>query len=79
MGTTKRLIEVALAAAAVTVTFCPPLLAETKFTVDPEAGNNVFTAVFDAAIGAGLDRLHHGQQQGTGGLRRQDQDEQLPA
>src|SRR5436853_7067901 len=25
--------------------------AETKFAVDPEAGNNTFTAVFDAAIG----------------------------
>jgi hypothetical protein len=25
--------------------------AETKFTVDPEAGNNAFTAVFDSAIG----------------------------
>jgi hypothetical protein len=26
-------------------------LAETKFAVDPEAGNNAFSAVFDAAIG----------------------------
>src|SRR5262245_8453134 len=26
-------------------------LGETKFTVDPEAGNNTFRAVFDAAIG----------------------------
>ena len=27
------------------------LAADTKFAVDPEAGNNTFTAVFDAAIG----------------------------
>src|SRR5947209_8531662 len=26
-------------------------LADTQFAVDPEAGNNTFTAVFDAAIG----------------------------
>src|SRR5437773_4886618 len=26
-------------------------LADTKFAVDPEAGNNTFTAVFDAAVG----------------------------
>ena len=37
-------LAVALAAAA-------PALAETRFTVDPDAGNNTFTAVFDAAIG----------------------------
>lgn len=28
-----------------------PVLAETTFTVDPDAGNNAFTAVFDSAIG----------------------------
>jgi hypothetical protein len=28
-----------------------PAGAETRFTVDPEAGNNTFSAVFDAAIG----------------------------
>src|SRR5215470_19585635 len=29
----------------------PALAAETKFTSDPEAGNNTLSAVFDAAIG----------------------------
>ena len=29
----------------------PTARADTKFAVDPEAGNNTFTAVFDAAIG----------------------------
>src|SRR5207253_10137802 len=29
----------------------PATLADTRFAVDPEAGNNTFTAVFDAAIG----------------------------
>src|SRR5437899_9708531 len=29
----------------------PPARAGTAFAVDPEAGNNTFTAVFDAAIG----------------------------
>jgi hypothetical protein len=29
----------------------PALAGPTRFTVDPEAGNNTFTAVFDAAIG----------------------------
>jgi hypothetical protein len=38
-------LAVSLAAAA------PALGAETRFAVDPEAGNNTFTAVFDAAIG----------------------------
>src|SRR5437879_61450 len=36
---------------AVTLLRSSALLAETKFAVDPEAGNNTFTAVFDAAIG----------------------------
>jgi hypothetical protein len=30
---------------------CSAALSETGFTVDPEAGNNTFSAVFDAAIG----------------------------
>jgi len=41
--------------AALALTLCalaaPALAAETKFTSDPEAGNNTFSAVFDAAIG----------------------------
>ena len=41
-----RVIALAVALAAVA-----PTLAETHFTVDPDAGNNTFTAVFDAAIG----------------------------
>jgi len=45
-----RVSPQALAVAAV-LAVCQPLLAETKFTVDPEVGNNTFTAVFDAAIG----------------------------
>ena len=28
-----------------------PVLGETRFVVDPEAGNNTFSAVFDAAVG----------------------------
>jgi len=39
-----RVIALAIALAA-------PAVAGTRFTVDPEAGNNTFTAVFDAAIG----------------------------
>ena len=41
-----RAIALAIALAAAT-----PVAADTRFTVDPEAGNNTFTAVFDAAIG----------------------------
>jgi hypothetical protein len=39
--------------AAVTLTALATMAfaSETKFTVDPEAGNNTFSAVFDAAIG----------------------------
>ena len=29
-----------------------PVLGETRFVVDPEAGNNTFSAVFDAAVGS---------------------------
>src|SRR2546427_6048569 len=41
------------AALSLAVPLVGPLatLADTKFAVDPEAGNNTFTAVFDAAIG----------------------------
>jgi len=40
-----RIIALAVVLSAV------PAVADTRFTVDPEAGNNTFTAVFDAAIG----------------------------
>jgi len=46
----ERVTLQALAVAAV-LALCQPVLAETKFTVDPEVGNNTFTAVFDATIG----------------------------
>src|SRR5438445_9147822 len=36
---------------ALTLVGSSATLADTKFAVDPEAGNNTFTAVFDAAIG----------------------------
>src|SRR5437870_7682727 len=36
---------------AVTLLGSSATSAETKFAVDPEAGNNTFSAVFDAAIG----------------------------
>lgn len=42
---------VGLSAVLVTVSFAVPVRAGTTFAVDPEAGNNAFTAVFDAAIG----------------------------
>lgn len=48
----KQLIEISLAIATTVVTSSYPVLADTStFTVDPEAGNNAFSAVFDAAIG----------------------------
>ncbi len=37
--------------AAIAAAVAGPVRADTKFTTDPEAGNNAFTAVFDAAIG----------------------------
>src|SRR6058998_4275766 len=37
--------------AVLTLVCSSATLADTKFAVDPEAGNNTFTAVFDAAIG----------------------------
>jgi len=41
-----------LAIAAAAMTFSQPVLADnTTFQVDPEAGNNTFNAVFDAALG----------------------------
>src|SRR2546428_5514693 len=36
---------------ALTLVASSATLADTKFAVDPEAGNNTFTAVFDAAVG----------------------------
>src|SRR6184192_70746 len=36
---------------ALTLAGSSATLADTKFAVDPEAGNNTFTAVFDAAVG----------------------------
>ena len=42
-------VAVLLIASAVITT--PAARAETKFTVDPDAGNNTFSAVFDAAVG----------------------------
>lgn len=48
----NRLIEMGLAAAAILTLSSPPTWAEnTTFTVDPEAGNNTFSAVFDASLG----------------------------
>ncbi len=47
---TKRVTVGVLAGAAV-LALCQPVLAETKFRVDPDVGNNTFTAVFDATIG----------------------------
>jgi hypothetical protein len=41
----------ALVALAVLLIAQTPALGDTTFTVDPDAGNNVFTAVFDATIG----------------------------
>src|SRR5438093_573981 len=37
--------------AVLTLVCSSATLADTKFAVDPEAGNNTFTAVFDAAVG----------------------------
>src|SRR5436309_15522566 len=36
---------------ALTLVGSSATLADTKFAVDPEAGNNTLTAVFDAAVG----------------------------
>jgi hypothetical protein len=48
----RRLIQRTLTAAFAVVALSQPIWAEpTTFTVDPEAGNNTFGAVFDAAIG----------------------------
>lgn len=47
----SRVIHLPLAAAMAMALFAAPAVAETKFTVDPEVGNNAFTAVFDSTIG----------------------------
>lgn len=47
----RRLIHVPLASAMVAVVLGSTAVADTTFTVDPEAGNNAFTAVFDSALG----------------------------
>lgn len=46
------IIEMGLTATTALVLLSPPTWAETAtFAVDPEAGNNTFSAVFDAALG----------------------------
>src|SRR5262249_12073288 len=48
----KCMTEMLLAVATAVATFSQPVLADTNtFKVDPEAGNNTFSAVFDAALG----------------------------
>jgi hypothetical protein len=48
----NRLIDMGLSAATVLVMSSQPIWAETAtFTVDPEAGNNTFSAIFDASLG----------------------------
>jgi len=47
-----RLFRVGLSAATLFIVSSQPLRAETaNFTVDPEAGNNTFSAIFDASLG----------------------------
>ncbi|MFN8544502.1 MAG: hypothetical protein U0807_09870 [Candidatus Binatia bacterium] len=47
----SRVIHLPLAAVMVVALLAAPAVADTKFTVDPEVGNNAFTAVFDSTIG----------------------------
>ncbi len=48
----KRMAEMTLAVATTMVMFSQPVLADSStLKVDPEAGNNTFNAVFDAALG----------------------------
>src|SRR5262245_15550388 len=47
----RRLQDVSPLHLAFVVLTSPAAAAETKFTVDPEAGSNTFSAVFDAAVG----------------------------
>lgn len=48
----KQFVEMGIALAAAVVVYSHAALAENAtFTVDPEAGNNTFSAVFDAAVG----------------------------
>ena len=48
----KYVNQMLLAVAAAAVTCAQPVLADSStFKVDPEAGNNTFSAVFDAALG----------------------------
>jgi hypothetical protein len=47
----KRVITLTIAALLAAFTLTPPVWAETMFSVDPEAGNNTISAVFDAALG----------------------------
>jgi len=48
----KRITAMVLAVATALVTFSQPVLADpSTLKVDPEAGNNTFNAVFDAALG----------------------------
>jgi polyisoprenoid-binding protein YceI len=48
----QRLMEMGLSAAMLFLVSSQPVWAENAtFKVDPEAGNNTFSAVFDAALG----------------------------
>jgi hypothetical protein len=47
----KRAITLTIAALLAAFTLVPSMRAETMFSVDPEAGNNTISAVFDAALG----------------------------
>ena len=48
----NRLVEMGLTAATILTLSSSPVWAENaSFTVDPEAGNNTFSAVFDASLG----------------------------
>jgi hypothetical protein len=47
----RMIRRVALLLVACALAVSSPAASETKFTVDPEAGKNTFSAVFDAAVG----------------------------
>src|SRR5207253_10651590 len=47
----RRVMRLAALLACLFVLGAPAARGDTRFAVDPEAGNNTFTAVFDAAIG----------------------------
>ncbi len=56
----NRPTHLSLAAVIAAAALAGPVYADTMFTVDPEAGNNAFTAVFDASIGERISAVSSG-------------------